>query len=131
MSGPYLHVLEIADLSQCDDDIEEDTTTFGISCIKDLLGVHDIHVWYPSDVHRVREDAKAVARASGIDTQDADVITLTNATLLTMNTGSLHTDFISDGVLVIRGGIIERVGSAREVAVPPGGISINTQGGEI
>ncbi|KAF5373175.1 hypothetical protein D9758_001510 [Tetrapyrgos nigripes] len=102
--GPYLHSLEISKLSKCSSEIERDSTTFGISCIKDLLKYQEIVVEHSTDIARVK---KSTTRTS--PTSNGDVVVIHNATILTMETGKLETDLIEGGMLVIRGGVIESV----------------------
>jgi hypothetical protein len=60
---------------------------------------------------------------------NADVLVITNATLLTYNTGHLDTDLIPNGVLITRGGVFESVTGALNVAIPDGATVINAHEG--
>jgi hypothetical protein len=56
------------------------------------------------------------------------VFVIFNATILTMETGDPEVDLIREGVLTIRGGVIESVG-ALGTLVPSGVTAFNAQGG--
>lgn len=131
LSGPYLHSLEVSKLSKCSSEIDSDNTRFGIDCIKDLLDVQEIDVSYATDIARLSRDAFDEARAHGLDTQNADVYAITNATLLTMEQGELPHDLVNDATIVVRRGIIERVGHSSNVAIPAGATLLNARGGFI
>ncbi|KAJ7890504.1 hypothetical protein B0H14DRAFT_3081659 [Mycena olivaceomarginata] len=99
--GPYLHSLE------CASKIEHDTTHFGISCVKDLLEYQEVVVEHSTDIARLKK------RCSG-----------------TQRAGQFGLDLIREGVLTIRGGVIESVG-ALGTLVPSGVTAYNAQGGFI
>ncbi|KAJ7334166.1 hypothetical protein DFH08DRAFT_300863 [Mycena albidolilacea] len=123
--GPYLHSLEVSKLSKCASKIEHDTTHFGISCVKDLLEYQEVVVEYSTDIARLKSDA------AGLNAQaNSDVFVIFNATILTMETGDPKVDLIREGVLTIRGGVIESVG-ALGTLVPSGVTAYNAQGGFI
>ncbi|KAJ6591564.1 hypothetical protein DFH09DRAFT_178262 [Mycena vulgaris] len=123
--GPYLHSLEVSKLSKCSSKIKHDTTHFGISCIKDLLDYQEVVVEYSTDIARLKRDAAAV---SAQPNANSDVFVIFNATILTMETGDPELDLIREGVLTIRGGVIESVG-ALGTLVPTGVTAFNAQGG--
>ncbi|KAF8881952.1 hypothetical protein CPB84DRAFT_1851423 [Gymnopilus junonius] len=122
--GPYLHSLELQKLHYCSSAIEKDHSTFGISCVKKLLDVQKIgDIKHSTDIARLKKQAKSLAE------EISDVVVIYNATLLTMSTGHEDTDLIRDGVLVVRGGVIESVGSVGSLTVPPGATVISANGG--
>ncbi|KAJ7760592.1 hypothetical protein B0H16DRAFT_577921 [Mycena metata] len=125
--GPYLHSLEVSKLSKCASKIKQDTTHFGISCVKDLLEYQEIVVDYSTDIARLKHDA------AGLNVQpnsDSDVFVIFNATILTMETGHPEADLIREGVLTIRGGVIESVGALGSF-IPSGVTAFNAQGGYV
>ncbi|KAF7356578.1 Amidohydro-rel domain-containing protein [Mycena venus] len=123
--GPYLHSLEVSKLSKCASKIKHDSTHFGISCVKDLLEYQEVVVEYSTDIARLKRDA------AGLNVQDnSDVFVIFNATILTMETGDPKVDLIREGVLTIRGGVIESVG-ALGTLVPSGVTAFNAQGGYV
>ncbi|KAJ7668294.1 hypothetical protein B0H17DRAFT_1087605 [Mycena rosella] len=123
--GPYLHSLEVSKLSKCSSAIKHDTTRFGISCVKDLLEYQEVAVEYSTDIARLKRDAAAVNAQSNVN---SDVFVIFNATILTMETGDPELDLIHEGVLTIRGGVIESVGALGSL-VPSGVTAFNAQGG--
>lgn len=126
-----MHSLEVSSLSECSDEIAADPLRFGIDCIKNLLKVQEIHVSFASDVSRLKNDAFASALARGAGDQNTDVIAITNATILTMESGSLHHDLVEDAVMVIRGGVIDSVGSMNAMTIPQGATVLNAGKGFI
>lgn len=78
---------------------------------------------------RLRQEARLAATARGQTEQNADVIAVTNATLLTMEAGDLIRDLIEDAVMVVRGGVIESVGCLNAVNIPQGATIINAYKG--
>lgn len=62
------------------------------------------------------------------DLANADVLVITNATILTMESGS-GTDLIDSGAIVTRGGVITSVGPSRNAVIPHGATVIDAQGG--
>ncbi|KAJ7284597.1 hypothetical protein C8J57DRAFT_1289035, partial [Mycena rebaudengoi] len=123
--GPYLHSLEVSKLSKCASKIKHDTTTFGISCVKGLLEYQEIVVEHSTDIARLKRDSAAVQANNA----NSDVFVIINATLLTMEKGDAERDLIHDGVLTIRGGVIERVGTSVNFVVPSGATIFDAQGG--
>ncbi|KAJ7833499.1 hypothetical protein B0H13DRAFT_2428395 [Mycena leptocephala] len=123
--GPYLHSLEVSKLSKCASEIKHDTTHFGISCVKSLLEYQEVVVERSTDIARLKSDA------AGLNAQaNSDVFVIFNATILTMETGDPEVDLIREGVLTIRGGVIESVG-ALGTLVPSGVTAFNAQGGYV
>ncbi|KAJ6515142.1 hypothetical protein C8R47DRAFT_1173056 [Mycena vitilis] len=125
--GPYLHSLEVSKLDKCASEIKHDTTNFGISCVKDLLEYQEIVVKHSTDIARLKRDA---AELNAQANADSDVFVIFNATILTMETGDPERDLIREGVLTIRGGVIESVGAAGTL-VPFGVTAFNAQGGYV
>ncbi|KAJ7043643.1 hypothetical protein C8F04DRAFT_1366688 [Mycena alexandri] len=123
--GPYLHSLEVSKLSKYASKIKQDTTHFGISCVKDLLEYQEVVVNYSTDIARLKHDA------AGLNVQlNSDVFVIFNATILTMETGDPNVDLIREGVLTIRGGVIESVGALGSF-IPSGVTAFNAQGGYV
>ncbi|TDL25447.1 hypothetical protein BD410DRAFT_717925 [Rickenella mellea] len=134
MLGPYVHSLEISRLSNCADAIATDGETFGIECTKKLLDIQELHISFETDTSRLKRDAHA-RFVSTISTKEgnfdfspnADVLFVTNATLLTMNTGNVEGDLTPEASLLIRGGKIEAVGDP-SLAIPEGASVLDAQG---
>ncbi|KAJ7091369.1 hypothetical protein B0H15DRAFT_977440, partial [Mycena belliarum] len=123
--GPYLHSLEVSKLSKCESKIKQDPINFGISCVKDLLEYQEVLVEHSTDIARLKRDAAAANAKAGTN---SDVFVIFNATILSMETGNPELDLIHDGVLTIRGGVIESVGGLDSL-VPSGVATYNAQGG--
>ena len=119
----------MSSLSECSDDISNDGIRYGIDCIRHLLNVQEIDVRYATDISRLSEDAFDEARSCGLQRQNANVYAITNATVLTMERGLLPHDLVNDATVIIRGGIIERVGPSSRIAIPAGATVMNAQGG--
>lgn len=121
-------------LARCKPAIASDISTFGIDCIQRLLDVTEVIVKYKTEQQRLKQDALATfnKRADGISTEraNADILVLVNATLLTMHHGKEQRDLIEGGVIVVRAGVFESVGSAKEVRIPDGATVINAHGGQ-
>ncbi len=127
--GPYLHSIEVSKLSQCSSPVKHDDMRFGIDCIKDLLDVEEIVVTYPTDISRLKRDAQAQFR--GKHMQNADVLAITNANILTMKSGKgLAHDLVQDAVLLVQGGVIKEVGSSKNIVIPMGASTVDAQGGQ-
>ncbi|KAI6117523.1 hypothetical protein EDD16DRAFT_1481316 [Pisolithus croceorrhizus] len=124
--GPYLHTVPVSLLSTCSNAIQKDTTTFGIGCVRNLLNVTEIAVYYESEVARLHREAKVHAT-----TANGDVVTFVNATILSMENGELSADLITGGSVVLRGGYIDAVGKDGEVSIPKGSVVIQADGGYI
>jgi len=54
-----------------------------------------------------------------------------NATLLTMESGNEEFDLIPDGVMVVRGGVIDHVGAIGDFVAPTGATVIDAAGGTL
>ena len=61
---------------------------------------------------------------------NADYFIVTNATVITMATGNLHSDVVYDAVLTVRGGQIEAVSAAKDASIPYGAFVVDAQGGQ-
>ncbi|KAF7308739.1 Amidohydro-rel domain-containing protein [Mycena kentingensis (nom. inval.)] len=122
--GPYLHSLDVTQLSKCDSEIKADPITYGIDCVQKLLDVQEIVIQYETDIARLKKEAAALNAQSA----DADAFVIFNATILTMATGDPKQDLIHNGVLTIRGGVIESVGGP-ETRIQQGVAAYNAQGG--
>lgn len=120
-----MHTIPISRLSSCSEAIQDDTQTFGIACVKDLLDITEVTVLYESEISRLRREAKVHAT-----TANADVVAFVNATILTMENGDQLNDLIEGGTVVLRGGFIEAVGKDDEVVVPDGSVIIQANGGK-
>ncbi|KAF8164016.1 hypothetical protein BJ912DRAFT_1005132 [Pholiota molesta] len=119
--GPYLHSLKVSKLKQCSSDIKKDHTTFGISCVKTLLNFDMVVVEHSTDIARLKQAAKAAHKhkdwiETGQDTSDA--VLIHNVTILTMESDDVETDLIRGGSLLVRGGVIQHVGTLTSDAVP-------------
>lgn len=82
-------------------------------------------VQHSTDIGRLRGQAFS---ASLENNQNADSLVIINARVLTMEGGG-PADFIADGVLVGKKGVILSVGSAKDVVIPDGATIIDAQGG--
>jgi hypothetical protein len=115
--GPYLHSIDAASL--VDD--------------KTLPTVQEIMVQYESDIARLKNDGRAAALAThhghDVDLENTDVLAITNATLLTFDTGHFSSDHLPNGVLLAKAGVITQVGLADEVRVPRGAHVLDAGGG--
>ncbi|KAF8216523.1 hypothetical protein K438DRAFT_1797365 [Mycena galopus ATCC 62051] len=120
--GPYLHSLEVSKLSKC---AQHHKTQFEVSCVKDLLEYQEVVVEYSTDIARLKRDAARLNVQA-----NSDVFVIFNATILTMETGDPAVDLIREGVLTIRGGVIESVGALGSL-VPSGVTAFNAQGGYV
>ena len=89
-----------------------------------MLDVQRIrNIEHLTDIARLKKQAKSVAN------ENSDVVVIHNATLLTMATGHQDADLIRDGVLVVRGGVIESVSSVDSFTIPSGATLISANGG--
>ena len=129
--GKYLHILDVERLAECEDAIMEDTQTFGIGCTKKLLVVKEINVSYHTDVYRLKRDSRLLASNSGNSesTENADILVLVNASVLTMESGRMPRDFVQNARVVVKGGVVERVGAEAEVELPKGAKIVDLDGG--
>ncbi|PFH52496.1 hypothetical protein AMATHDRAFT_173604 [Amanita thiersii Skay4041] len=132
--GPHLHSLEVSKLDKCASAIRHDGSTFGLSCIKDLLWHREIIVQQSTDIARLKEDATLAAHVHKewlhIE-NNADVVVINNATILTMETGEVDEDLIQGGRLVVQGGVIQSIETSEESKIPEGATVIDAQGGFI
>nr|GAT47344.1 predicted protein [Mycena chlorophos] len=124
--GPYLHSLEVSKLHECKSEIKKDKTNFGIQCVKTLLDVQEITVNTSTDIARLKKESAALNTAA--QPTNSDVFVIYNATILTMETGELEKDLIREGVVVVRGGVIESAGPAGSFS-EAGFSAYNAQGG--
>ena len=120
-----MHSLEISKLEQCSSEIKIDQITFGISCVKDLVEYQRIDVEHLTDIARLKKEAKQGSHIA----LNFDLVVITNATLLTMESGNHETDLIRNGALTIRGGVIEYVGASLDYTPPTGATVIDAEGG--
>ncbi|KAG8888507.1 hypothetical protein FRB98_007548 [Tulasnella sp. 332] len=143
--GPYLHSLEVSKLDECKREIQQDSNSFGIKCVKTLLNVQEISVTFEHERSRIKRAASDafVAQHSPVADQetrddhfDSDMLFILNATVVSMITGTEHRDVLYGRTLVIRGGVI--IGSYATddendwLRIPPGaprGKFIDAQGG--
>ena len=102
-----MHSLELDKLNKCASTIKSDQQTFGIACTKTILEYEEIVIEHSTDIARLKADAGS-----------SGVIVISNATLLTMETGKLETDLILDGVLVVCGSIVESASASGSVTIP-------------
>jgi hypothetical protein len=124
--------LEVSRLHQCSSAIKKDHSTFGISCVKSLLEFQTIDIEHSTDIARLKKDAAAAAHDhKDWRTSNADAVIIFNATLLTMETGDAQADLIPDGLLVIRGGVIDHVGPIGGFVAPIGATVIDAAGGTL
>lgn len=97
--------------------------------------VQEIAVGYDTDIARLKLDSRAAAMATHrdlgqtVDLEDSDVLAITNATLLTFDTGYFSADHLPNGVLLAKAGVITQVGLTDEVHIPPGAHVIDAGGG--
>lgn len=131
-TGPWLHHVDISKLDACSKAAKKDTHTFGIECTKTLPNFQEVIVEYPSDVHRLKEEAAAFAAEKyGEDAApNANFFVIANATLVTMETGDLKSDVLRDAVLVTRNGEIEAIVGVHDAVIPYGATVLDAQGGE-
>ena len=132
LSGPYLHYIDVSKLNVCTEAAQKDTTNFGIGCTGALPSFQEVIVEYPSDIKRLKDEAKAAAAAKygpeGVT--NADYFVFSNATLLTFDTGALKSDILHDAVLVTRAGEIEAIAGVHDVVIPYGATVLDVQGGD-
>ncbi|KAL1720580.1 hypothetical protein EV715DRAFT_271890 [Schizophyllum commune] len=132
-SGPVINSVEVDRLAECREQTQTDALHQMSSCVATLIERHPVSIQHSSDIARLRAEARQVAAAkTGRDEAylNSDVLVIANATILTMASGTGHAeDIIYDGTMVLRGGIIEAVGSTKTVAVPDGATVFNAQGG--
>ncbi|KAI0956725.1 hypothetical protein AcW1_005336 [Taiwanofungus camphoratus] len=120
--GSFLHSMNVSQISACSSVIEQDTSSFGISCIKSIPQFQEVIVEYPSDINRLKKEA-AVSHMTAEDKgtrMNADFYVISNATLLTMETGDLRPDILRDAILVTRSGKIEAIVGVQDAVIPYG-----------
>jgi hypothetical protein len=102
--GPYLHSVRAADVhAKCGSAIKKDAKRFGIECVKDLLNVQKLGVWYQTDIARLKADISGL-RAD--NTSGSIDLVVKNATIITMETGNEETDVLRGASLLIRNGLV-------------------------
>ncbi|KAK0210254.1 hypothetical protein DFS33DRAFT_1378240 [Desarmillaria ectypa] len=121
LSGPTLLSLEVARLKQCLPSIKRDPSTFGIGCVKDLVKSQEIFVEHSTDIARLKDEVKA----SG----SSDIVAVYNATLLTMETGLVESDLIREGVMLVKDGVIQAVGSVGDISIPEDAVKFDANQG--
>ncbi|KAF9068339.1 hypothetical protein BDP27DRAFT_1422041 [Rhodocollybia butyracea] len=122
-AGPYLHWLEISKLSKCSSTIKNDTNTFGISCVKNLVQYQEIVLEHSTDIARLKKETQS------LDPSASDILVIFNATVLTMETGNIDEDLVEHAVLVVRGGVIESIAPTSGFVAPERATLINARGG--
>ncbi|KAF5373144.1 hypothetical protein D9758_001532 [Tetrapyrgos nigripes] len=129
---------EVSKLEECESAVKDDPAYFGISCIERILDQQEVFVEHSTDIARLKEDARTKAanqisessvRDGEITRQNADVVVIWNATILTMEHGDEDRDLIKEGAMVVRAGVIAEVGRMEEVTVPVGVTIIDAHGG--
>lgn len=116
---------------KCSSDIAKDYLNFGISCTSKQLTYSKIHVDYPTDIYRLKQEAAKAHEADSKAQANADFLVIANATLLTMESGNLHHDVLRDAVIVTRSGKIEAIvgiGDA-DFVIPYGATVLDAAGG--
>ena len=127
--GPYLHSVDVSRIHKCKSKIAHDDLDFGISCTKNLLTWYDINIDYPTDISRLKKEAASLYDADEEARANADFLVFTNATLLTMDSGSVQEDLLHDAILVTRSGEIEAIVGIGDYVIPYGATVIDVQGG--
>ena len=85
-----------------------------------------IDIEHSTDIARLKKEAKEV---SHIASNNFDLVVIINATLLTMESGNPEVDLIKNGILTIRGGVIEYAGPSPDYTPPAGATVIDAEGG--
>jgi hypothetical protein len=102
--GPYLHSIKVADVqAKCGSAIKKDAKRFGIECVKGLLSVQKLMVWYQTDISRLKRD---ISKFRGDDTSDQIDLVVKNATIITMETGNEETDVLKGANLLLKNGLV-------------------------
>jgi len=102
--GPYLHSIKVADVqAKCGSAIKKDAKRFGIACVRGLLSMQKLAVWYQTDIGRLKGD---ISRLREGDTSDQIDLVVKNATIITMETGNEETDVLKGASLLIKNGLI-------------------------
>lgn len=114
-------------------EVERDRLNFGISCVHKLVNYQEVIIKHPTDIARLKQEAAALhgTHKAWLDLQDgSDTLVITNATVLTMETGEIGNDLIENGTLVTRGGVIQYVGPISQAfSIPARAQVIDAQGG--
>lgn len=122
--------MKISDLEKCSDAIAKDPLNFGITCTQKLLDIYEITVEYATEVARLKQDARMRVQDHGeAGLENADVLVIMNATVLTMESGDLNGDVYHNAVLFTRGGKIEAVMGAEEAVIPQDAMILDAEGG--
>jgi hypothetical protein len=130
--GPHLHSVEVSQLDKCASEIKSDQVKFGISCVKSLLEFNKVVVEHETDIARLKKEATQEKLLQGKPGREhSDAVLITNATILTMESGKLEHDIIRDAMLFVRGGVIQYVGRPHiDLIRPPFGVTvIDARGG--
>ncbi|KAI0648336.1 hypothetical protein C8Q79DRAFT_1008671 [Trametes meyenii] len=129
--GPWLHHVDISKLNVCANAVKQDTTTFGIACMKKLPEFQEVVVEYPGDVKRLKEEAAnfAAAKYGEEAGPHAEFFVIANATLITFETGNPKADILRDAVLVTRNGEIEAIVGVHDAVIPYGATVLDAEGG--
>jgi len=88
-----------------------------------------IDIEHSTDIARLKKEAKQVSHVAL--NNNFDLVVITNATLLTMEFGNPEVDLIRNGILTIRGGVIEYVGPSLDYTPPTGATVIDAEGGYV
>ena len=96
-----MHSLEVSEISECSAEIEADTETFGIDCVKDHVKFQEVFFEHSTDISRLKQEAQSKK------------LIIQNARVVTMHTGDLDDDFIEGGTVVVKDGVIESVGNGQ------------------
>jgi len=96
-----------------------------------LVEFQAIDVEHTTDIARLKKDAATAHEHKNWQNGNADVVIIFNATLLTMETGNEQADLIPDGLLVVRGGVIDHVGPIGGFVMPIGATIIDAAGGTL
>ncbi|KAJ8474259.1 hypothetical protein ONZ45_g16009 [Pleurotus djamor] len=143
--GPFLHSIQLSQVAKCAKAIEYDSSTFGIECLHRYVQWEEVLVEHTTDIARLKKDSRqalskklaSAVRVQEPDTafqqnevsfNDADVLIIYNATLLTMESGHASSDLIPNGAIVSRGGVIESAGLMQDLVVPTGATVVDAQG---
>lgn len=115
--------------------MKQDRLNFGISCVHKFVNYQEVLIEHSTDIARLKEEAAAKqgTHKEWLDLQDgSDVLVITNATILTMETGRIDSDIIRNGILFTRGGVIQYVGpTSNRFSIPALAQVINAQGGQL
>ena len=124
--GPYLHSIKVADVqAKCASIIKKDGKRFGIECVKGLLGVQKLVVWYQTDISRLKRD---ISKSLEGDASNRIDLVVRNATIITMETGYEETDVLKEATLLLRNGLVHSIVTG-DVQVPNATKVIDASGG--